>query len=329
MPLHFTAAPFKAIASIAVAVASLALAAPASAEYPDKPVKVVVGFAPGGTNDILARLISVKLGERLKQSFVVENRAGANSIIAAEFSAKAPADGYTLFVASSGALTVNPALYAKLPYDPARDFQPIALLGSFPLVITTNAASSVRTMADLKAMGRKSADGSLNHGVASSSFQLAAELYARESGMKFTHVNYKGTGPVLNGLLGNEVELGFVDIAAVLPQIQGGKLRALAVTTARRSKVLPDVPTVAESGTPGYDVPIWTGLVAPAGTPAEATDRLKAALKQVLAEPDTIVRLQALGMEPGNVDSAAFGRQITGDIQRWTALARSANIKAE
>jgi tripartite-type tricarboxylate transporter receptor subunit TctC len=301
----------------------------AAAAYPDKSVRVVVGFAPGGTNDILARLISAKLGERLKQSFVVDNRAGANSIIAAEFVAKAPADGYTLFVASSGALTVNPALYSKLPYDPAKDFQPMALLGSFPLVVTANATSNARNMADLKALGAKTPDGRLNHGVASSSFQLAAELYAREAGVQYTHVNYKGTGPVIAALLGSEVDLGFVDIAAVLPQIQAGKLRAIAVTTAQRSSVLPNVPTIAESGTPGYDVPIWTGLVAPAGTPAEVSDRIRAALKEVLADPDTVKKLQALGMEPGNVDSAAFGKQIAKDIARWTSLAKSANIKVD
>jgi len=313
----------------AAALCLAALATPAQAAYPDKPVRVVVGFAPGGTNDILARLISVKLSERLKQSFVVDNRAGANSIIAAELVAKAPADGYTLFVASSGAMTVNPAVYGKLPYDPVKDFQPVALLGSFPLVVTTNAASSAKTMAELKALAAKAPAGGLNHGVASSSFQLAAELYTSEGGAKFTHVNYKGTGPVITALLGNEVDLGFLDIAAVLPQIQAGRLKAVAVTTAKRSSVLPQVPTIAESGTSGYDVPIWTGLVAPAGTPTEVADRIRAALKEVLAEPDTVKRLQALGMEPGHVDSAAFGRQIAADIARWTALAKNANLKVD
>lgn len=311
----------------ALVAASAAL--PAAAAYPDKPVRVVVGFAPGGTNDILARLISAKLSERLKQSFVVDNKAGANSIIAAEFVAKAQPDGYTLFVASSGALTVNPALYSKLPYDPVKDFQPMALLGSFPLVVTANATSSAKTMADLKALGAKASDGRLNHGVASSSFQLAAELYASESHVKYTHVNYKGTGPVIAALLGSEIDLGFLDIAAVLPQVQAGKLKAIAVTTVQRSSVLPNVPTIAESGTPGYDVPIWTGLVAPAGTPAEVSDRIRAALKEVLAEPDTVKKLQALGMEPGNVDSTAFGKQIGKDIARWTSLAKSANIKVD
>ncbi len=299
------------------------------AEYPDKPVKVVVGFAPGGTNDILARIISVKLQERLKQAFVVENKAGANSIIAADFVTKAPADGYTLFVASSGVLTVNPAVYSKLSYDAIKDFTAIALLGSFPLVVVTPASIEAKNVEGLKALAAKRPDGSLNHGVASSSFQLAAELFSRESGVNFTHVNYKGTGPVLTALLGGEVDVGFLDIAAVLPHIRGGNLKALAVTTAKRSSVLPNVPTLAEAGVPGYDVPIWTGLVAPAGTPAEVTNRIRGALKEILADADTVHQLQKLGMEPGHVDSAKFGRQIASDKAKWTGLAKSANIRVD
>ncbi len=307
---------------------SVALPFAVAAAYPDKPVKVVVGFAPGGTNDILARIISNKLQDRLKQAFVVDNRAGANSIIAADFVSKAPADGYTLFVASSGALTVNPAIYSKLSYDPVKDFTPIALLGSYPLVITTPASLGAKDVSGLKTLAAK-APGGLNHGVASSSFQLAAELFSRETGIKFTHVSYKGTGPVLTALMGGEVDLGFLDIAAALPQIQGGKLKALAVTTSKRSSVLPDVPTVAEAGAPNYDVPIWTGLVAPAGTPPDVTNALRNALKGILADPDTIRQFQKLGMEPGDVDGAKFGRQIASDKAKWTGLAKSANIKAD
>jgi tripartite-type tricarboxylate transporter receptor subunit TctC len=326
-----TIAPsFRTLLSVAaLGAALLAPAVDAGAAYPEKPVKVEVGFAPGGTNDILARLISVKLQQRLKQPFIVENKPGANSIIAAESVAKGPADGYTIFVASSGAMTVNPAVYSKLPYDPIKDFQPVAVLGSFPLVVAVNADSTVRQLADLKALASQKKDGTLAHGVATSAFQLAAELYSRETGLKFLHVNYKGTGPVVTALLGGEVDVAFVDIAAVVPQIKGGKLRALAVTTSERSAVLPEVPTVAESGTPGYDVPIWTGLVVPAKTPAEVANTLRKALKDILAEPEVIKQLQALGMEPGHLEGAAFGKLIASDITRWTALAKSADIKAD
>lgn len=317
----------RAVAVLAVGLAMTGLSAHAA--YPDKPVRVVVGFAPGGTNDILARIVATKLQDKLKQAFVVDNKAGANSIIAAEIAAKAPPDGYTLFVASSGALTINPALYSRLPYDPAKDFEPIALLGSFPLVVVANAELPVTTPQGLKAFAANRPDALLNHGVGSSSFQLAAEYYASESGVKFAHINYKGTGPVIAALLGKEVDLGFVDIAAVLPQIQAGKLKALAVTTAKRSSVLPNVPTLAESGVPGYDVPIWTALVAPTGMPRAAVDALRGVLKEVLADPDTVAQFRKLGMEPGDVDAAALGKRIKDDRTRWSALAKSANIKAD
>ncbi len=319
----------RVLVTTGLMLATLMHGVPAAAAYPDHTVKVVVGFAPGGTNDILARIIAAKLQERLKQSFVVENRAGANSIIAADYVAKASADGYTIFVASSGALTVNPGLYSKLTYDPVKDFQPVALLGSFPLVVTVNASSPAKSLADLKAIGRKHPDGSLNHGVASSAFQLAAELYARESDVRFTHVNYKGTGPVIAALLGDEVDVAFVDIAAIVPNIKAGKLRALAVTTAKRSSILPDVPTVAEAGTPKYEAPIWTGLVVPSKAPPEVATVLQGALKEILAEPDVVKQLQSLGMEPGNLQGAAFGKLIGSDLAKWTALAKAANIKAD
>lgn len=314
---------------VSAALAAGLFAQPASAAYPEHTVKVVVGFAPGGTNDILARIVATRLQDKLKQTFVVENKAGANSMIAATYVANAAADGYTIFVASSGVLTVNPGLYPTLAYDPIRDFQPVALLGTFPLVVTVNANSPAKSLADLKTVARTHADGSLNHGVASSSFQLAAELYARESGLKLTHIAYKGTGPVVSALLGNEVDAAMVDIAAIVPNVKAGKLRALAVTTATRSSILPDVPTVAESGTPNYEAPIWTGLVVPAKTPPDVVRVLQKAVKEILAEPDVVRQLQALGMEPGTLEGAAFGKLVASDLQKWTALAKAANIKAE
>ncbi len=301
----------------------------AQSSYPDRPVKVVVGFAPGGTNDILARLIASKLQERLKQPFIVDNKAGAASIIAAEYSSKAAPDGYTLFVASSGALTINPALYSKLPYDPVKDFTPIALLGSFPLVVAVNAAFPIMDMKGLVEAGKKAPSGSLNHGVGSSTFQLAAEILAHDNGIKFTHIPFKGTAPTLNALLAGSVEVAVLDISPLMPHIKAGKIRALAVTTARRSPVLPDVPTVAEAGVPGYDVAIWTGLVVAKGTPVDVTNILRDALKDILAEKDVIAVLERIGMEPGNSDAAAFGRRITGDLAKWNAVAKSAGIRAD
>ncbi|MEO7009943.1 MAG: tripartite tricarboxylate transporter substrate binding protein [Caldimonas sp.] len=314
-----------------VALAAFAAVATVQAQstYPDRPVKVVVGFAPGGTNDILARLIASKLQERLKQPFVVDNKAGAASIIAAEYSSKAAPDGYTIFVASSGALTINPALYSKLSYDPVKDFTPVALLGSFPLVIVVNGKSPIKDVKGLIDAAKKAPSGSLNHGVGSSTFQLAAEIFAHDTGIKFTHIPYKGTAPTMNALLAGNVQVAVLDISPLVPHIHAGTMRALAVTTATRSPILPDVPTVAEAGVPGYDVPIWTGLVVPKGTPTDVTDRLRDALKDILAEKDVVAGLEKIGMEPGNADAAAFGHRISADLAKWTAVAKAAGIHAD
>ncbi len=307
----------------------LGAALPAAAAYPDKPVTMVVAFAPGGTNDILARLVSNKLQALLKQPFIVENKAGAASIIGSEHVARARPDGYTLYLGASGALTINPAVYRKLPYDPVKDFTPIGVAGTFPLVAVVNAASPAQTLADLPQVAKDRSDGALNHGVASSTFQLAAELYSRASGLKFFHINYKGTGPVVTALMGNEIDVAFVDIAAALPQIQGGRLRALAVTTAERSPLLPDVPTVAESNAPGYDVPIWSALVAPAGLPSDVQATLADALRQALADPEVIAQIRKLGMEPGEVDPQGLGKRIATDIDRWRGVAQAAGIQLD
>lgn len=316
----------------AVAAASLLThAAPLLAQdaYPDKPVRIVVGFAPGGTNDILARTLSVKLQERLKQTFVVDNKPGANSAIGNDIVAKAKPDGYTLLVSSSGGLTVNPVLMASLSHDPTKDYEPIALLGSFPLVVTINPNVPATSLSGLVEYAKKNKNGVLDHGVATSSFQLVAELLANTAGIKFNHINYRGSGPTVIALLGGEIQVAVLDSAAVLPQIKAGKLKALAVTTAKRSAALPDIPTAAESGVPGYDVPIWTALMAPKGTPEPVLAKLRAAVKDILAEKDTIDKLQALGMDAGNTDGPALMRRISADITRWAAVAKTANIKPE
>ncbi|WP_243736985.1 tripartite tricarboxylate transporter substrate binding protein [Cupriavidus sp. L7L] len=319
---------YASLGAIAL-VAANANASPADARYPDRPVKIVVGFAPGGTNDILARVLSTKLQQRLKQSFVVENKPGANSAIGTDYVAKAAPDGYTLLVSSSGGLTTNPVTMANLAYDPVKDFEPIALLGSFPLVVTVNASLPVKNYAELVSYAKSKPDGMLNHGAISSSFQLASELLASKSGIKLNQVNYRGSGPALVALMAGEVDVECVDSAAVLPQMKSGKLRALAVTTAKRSPAWPGVPTVAESGVPGFDVPIWTALMAPKGTPKPVLDKLRSNLKEILAEKDTIDRFVALGMEPGNTDSQALADRISSDIKRWAMVAKTANIKPQ
>ena len=310
---------------LAVAMAVHAPHAAAQA-YPDKPVKIVVGFPPGGTNDILARLVAAKLQEKLQQTFIVDNKPGANSAIGNDMVAKATPDGYTLLVSSSGGLTTNPVLMKNLPYDPVKDYEPIALLGSFPLVVTVPASLPVKTFAELVQFSKTSKDGKLDHGTPTTSFVLVAETLTAAAGVKFNHILYKGSGPVVNGLLAGEIQVGVLDSPAVVQHVKGGKLRALAVTTATRSAALPDVPTIAELGFAGYDTPIWTALVAPKGTPEPVLAKLRSAVAETLREKDMIDKMQALGLDPGNADSAALARRISGDIARWSSVAKSANI---
>lgn len=321
-----------ALAAGAAGTALGGLALPARAQaWPDRPVKIVVGFPPGGTNDILARLIGARLQDKLKQGFVVENKPGAASAVGNDFVAKSKPDGYTLLVSSSGGLTVNPVLMANLAYDPEKDFEPVALLGTFPLVITVPASLPVNSLAQLVDYAKKSKNGSLDHGVATTAFQLVAETLSSATGMRFNHVNYRGSSPVVTALMGGEIQVGILDSAAVMPQVKAGKLRALAVSTGKRSGALPDLPTVAEAigSASTYDVPIWTALMAPRGTPPEVLATLRKAVGEILAEKDTIEKMQAQGLDPGNADSAALARRITSDIARWREVAKAANIKPE
>lgn len=297
--------------------------------YPDRPVKIVVGFAPGGTNDILARLIAAKLQDQFKQGVTVDNKPGANSAIGTDFVAKSKPDGYTLLVSSSGGLTVNPVLMKSLPYDPTKDFEPIALLGSFPLVVTVPAALPVKNLGELIRYGKGAKDGTLNHGVASSSFQLAAETLSSASGVKFSHINYRGSGPVVTALLSGEVDLGVLDSAAVMTQVKAGKLKALAVTTSKRSSAFADIPTVSESGLPGYDVTIWTALMAPKGTPEPILSKLRGLVGEILRDKDIAEKMHGMGMDPGDADVASLSKRIAFDIQRWSSVAKAANIKPE
>ncbi|MDR6522134.1 tripartite tricarboxylate transporter substrate binding protein [Variovorax gossypii] len=316
-------------AALATTFISFAPQVASAQAYPDKPVKIVVGFAPGGTNDILARLLAAKLQEKLKQTFIVENKSGANSAIGNDFVAKAQPDGYTLLVSSSGGLTTNPILMKNLPYDPLKDFEPIALLGTFPLVVTVPASLSVKNFAELVQFSKTTKDGKLDNGTPTTSFVLVAETISSTAGVKFNHILYKGSGLVVTGLLGGEIQSGVLDSPAVIQQVKGGKLKALAVTTAKRSAALPDVPTIAELGYPGYDAPIWTALMAPKGTSAQVLAKLRAAAGEILKDKDMVEKMHALGMDPGDSDAAALSKRIASDIARWTKVAKAANLQPE
>ena len=295
--------------------------------YPSKPVRFIVGFPPGGANDILGRLVGAKLQERLGQSFVVENKPGANAIIATEFVAKSAPDGYTLLIGASGAMTFNPGLYDKLPYDPVKDFAPVTMIGSFPLVLTVSPAIGVVSVKELVALA-KARPGALNYGAGSTPFQLAAELFKMQTGTDMKHVPYKGSAATVNALLGDEVALTFVDSPPVVAQIKAGRLRGLAVTSPRRAAFMPEMPTVIEAGVADFEVVLWTSLFAPAGTPPAIVRKLQGEIAKILQIPEIRERMTAIGIDPIGGTPEELAAQLRADLVRWTKVAKSAGVKA-
>ena len=319
----------KIKALLLAALAPLAVAAQAQSldTYPSKAVRFVVGFPPGGANDIIARLVGAKLQERLGQSFVVENKPGANAIIATEFVARSAPDGYTLLIGASGAMTFNPGLYEKLPYDPVKDFAPVTMIGSFPLVLAANPALGVSTVKELIVLARGK-PGVLNYGAGSTPFQLAAELFKMQAGIDMKHVPYKGSAATVTALLGGEVGLTFVDSPPVVANIKAGKLRGLAVTSAKRASFLPDLPTMIEAGVADFEVVLWTSLFAPAGTPPAVVRRLQGEIAKIVRIPEIHERMTAMGIDPIGGTPEELAVQLKSDLDRWTRVAKSAGVKA-
>ena len=301
---------------------------PASAQpYPAKPIRVVVPFPAGGNADIFARAFAQKLGEAWKQIPIVDNRAGAAGIIGTQFVAKAPADGYTLLFGTTGTHTTNPAVYAKLPYDPVRDFAPVSNFADSPFLLVVHPSIPVRTLQQLVTLA-KSRPGQLDYASfgTGSSAHLAGEMLRTMAGINIIHVAYKGGPPAVNDLVGGHVSLMFNSLPAVLPLVKADRLRALAVASAKRSPALPELPTFAESGLPGFEAGSWYGLLAPAGTPREAITKLHAETVQMLALPDIRQRLAAEGADAIGNSPEEFAAQIRRDIERWEKVARAANI---
>lgn len=295
--------------------------------YPTKAVRFIVGFPPGGANDILARLVGARLQESLGQPFLVENRPGANAIVATEFVAKSAPDGYTLLIGASGAMAFNPGLYEKLPYDSMKDFAPVTTIGSFPLVVAVHPSVEAKTMQELAALARAK-PGALNYGAGSTPFQLAAELFKLRTGADIRHVPYKGSGPTTQALLANEVQLTFLDSPPLVPHIRAGRLRGLAVTSPRRAAVLPDLPTAAESGLADFEVVLWTSVFAPAGTPEAIVRRLHAEIARTLQLAEVRERMLGLGIDPVGNTPEELAAMLRADIEKWGRVARSAGIKA-
>ena len=296
--------------------------------YPARTIRIVVGFSPGGGNDILARLVGQKLSESLGQPVVIENKPGASAIIGTEYVARQAPDGYTLLVGATGAMTVNPAVYQKLGYSTLRDFAPISMIASFPLFLVVNAAAPHRSVQDLVAYAKANPAKS-NYASSSTAFQLPTELFKLRTGAPFEHIGYRGSGDSLVALISGTVNMAFIDASPVSGQIKANQVRALAVTSRERAPEFPDVPTMAEAGIPDMEIALWSGLFAPAGTPAPIVRKLETEVMRIARLPDVRARMKDLAVEPEGSTSEELAQIIRQDIERWSAVAKEANVRIE
>ncbi len=315
-----------AVLSFALA-ASGALAQP----YPAKPIRVVVPNPAGGFYDLIARTVGQKVGERTGQPMVVENRVGAGGSVGTEFAAKSAPDGYTIMVGGIGPHGIAPSLYAKLPYDPVKDFAPIILVATTPNILVVHPSSPFQSVPDIVAAARAKPGGvSYASNGNGTSQHLSAEMFATTMGLKLNHVPFKGSAPAVTAMLGGQVDFAFAVAPDALAHVKAGKLRALAVTGAKRAAPLPDVPTMAEAGVPGYEATAWFGYLAPAGTPREIVDRLNAEIARALASPDVRDRLAPGGLSelPGG-SPEAFGELVKSEIAKWSRVVKESGAKID
>jgi tripartite-type tricarboxylate transporter receptor subunit TctC len=308
-------------------IALFPVAATAQA-YPYKPVRLIVPFPPGGSNDVVGRMIAAQLSTRLDKPVIVENQGGAGGLIGTEMAARAQPDGYTLLLISV-AYAFIPAIY-KLSYDPATAFAPVAMLGAGPVVIAVTAKLPVSSVKDLIALAREK-PGQLNYATAGvGSFQhLASELFKLQAGVDIVHVPFKGGGPAMMDVIAGNTQIAIGSLVQMLPQIKGGRLRALGVGSAKRIPALPDVPTISEAGVPGYEVTNWWGIVAPAGTPRPVIERLHRELTAIVASDETKKRFESEGAEPLRMSPEEFARFIAAETAKWSRVVKDAAIRAE
>ena len=314
----------------AVACALAPLAAPAQDPYPSKPIRLVVPFPPAGGTDVLSRAVSYAIQNSTKWTIVVDNKPGAGGNIGLDATAKAAPDGYTIAMGQTANLAVNPALYSKMPYDPLKDFAPVALVSSQPLILVVNSASPYKTLKDL-VDAAKASPGKINMASSSNGTigHIGGEIFQRRAGIKMTHVPYKGAGAAVTDLMGGNVDCFFGNSLAVGGLVTGGKLRAIAVTSPQRLATFPDVPTVAESGYPGYEAATWSGIVAPAGTPKPIVDRLNAEVNKALGTDSMKQKLQEDGSTPLGGTPEQFATFIRAEHAKWGAAVREAGIKLD
>jgi tripartite-type tricarboxylate transporter receptor subunit TctC len=316
--------------SLAAAIIMIAASNTHAQQYPSKPLRFVVPFAAGGGSDLVARTVAAKITEAIGQTVIVDNRAGAAGTIGADIVAKSPPDGHTLLLGSSGPIAINPSLYTKLPYDAVRDFAPVSIVTVMPFLLVVHPALPVRSVRELIALA-KARPNQLNYGSpgSGSTTHLANELFKSMTGVHIAHVPYKGVAPAATDLISGQVQMMSGDLSTLLPHVRSTRMRALAVTGANRSTLLPDVPTVAESGVPGYEASGWFGVLVPAATPPGTVERLNGAIVKGLAAHDARERLAALGGEVGGSTPDQFAARIRAETAKWAKLIKALGLKGE
>ncbi len=315
---------------IAVVMPSV-LPTPARAAYPTQPIRLIVPYVGGGSTDILARIVAEKLGQKIGQSIVVQNQPGGGGAIGTAAVARANADGYTLVMATNGTHSINPSLYASLPYDAVADFEPVSLIAAVPLVLVVPATSPIRQLSEIKAYAATQPNQSLNFGSAGvgSSGHLASEMLKSELGIAASHIPYKGDGQALVDLIAGRVDYSFANMPATTGYLQAGSLRALAVSTKQRSPMLPDIPTVAEAGFPALEVDPWYGILAPKGTPPSTVTLLSESIATVLSDPETKARVMQLGAQAIGSTPQAFAKVIADDTRKFAAVIQASGARAD
>ena len=316
--------------TVAMVVGLSAMPVAAQQQYPAMPIRLIVGFAAGGGTDVLARALAQQLTESLGQTMVVDNRTGASGMIATEMVAKAPPTGYTLLVGSSGTFAINPILMAKITYDPVKDFTPVGMFATLSYAVDVHPSLPVKTIRELVVLA-KAKPGQLNFGSAGtgSSTHLAIEQFLLAANVRMFHVPYKGNTPAMTALMSGEVAMVFDPVLTSLPQVKAGRIRALAVTTAKRSSLLPDVPTVSESGFSGYEAGNWFGIFAPPGTPAPVVERLNGAINAAMTSPQMKERLQSQGADPLSGTPQQLADLVKSELAKFAKIVKAANIRVE
>ena len=323
--------PRSLLASAAFLAVALCLSAPAPAQsWPAKPIRVIVPFPPAGGTDVLTRQLAEKISAATKWTLVIDNKPGAGGNIGLDALAKSAADGYTIAMGQTANLAINPALYAKMPFDALKDFAPIGLVSAQPLVLVVAADSPYRSLADVVAAAKAKSDGLTMASAGSGTVgHLAGELFARKAGVKFLHIPYKGASPAVTDLLGRQVELFFANTQSVMTLVTAGKLRALAVSSAQRIKPLPAVPTISESGYKGFEALTWSGLIAPVGTPADIIAKLNTEVARALASPDLLEKLTAEGSQPLGGSPQQFAQFLRAEHVKWGVAVRESGAKVD